>query len=256
MNEKPRSGYAQVRGLKMYYELHGSGRPLVLLHGAFGMVEAWGTVLPTLAKHYQVIIAEMQGHGRTADIDRPFTSEDMADDTAALLKELKIEKADVFGYSMGGQIGLALAIRHPGVVDRLAIIGATAGPMKDTYERDMYQQFLSITPENFNIPQMIDPYTKVAPNPDKWPDLVRKIREAGITYQGYTPEQMKGITAPVLVMMGDREGIRIEHAVEMRRLIPNSQLAIFPTADHFLLYTGPDKVLGTLLPFLEETQRS
>ena len=109
MNEPAEGKYASVNGLKMYYEIHGTGRPLVLLHGAFGLA----TVYPALAKDRQVIAVELQGHGHTGDIDRPLTCEQMADDTAALLTELKIEQADVFGYSMGGTVGLALAIRHP-----------------------------------------------------------------------------------------------------------------------------------------------
>jgi pimeloyl-ACP methyl ester carboxylesterase len=110
---------------------------------------------------------------------------------------------------------------------------------------------LSITPETFTFPQVKDPYDRVAPDPGKWPDLVRRIMDSGRTFKGYTEAQVKGITCPVLVMMGDREGIRLEHAVEMRRMIPDSQLAVFPNGDHFLLFMAPDKVLATLLPFLE-----
>jgi len=113
--------YASVGDLKMYHETHGAGRPLVLLHGAFMSA----TVYPALAENSQVIAVDLQGHGRTADIDRPFTFEQMADDVATLLKQLKIEQTDVFGYSLGGKVGLALAIRHPELVRRLAIYGAT-----------------------------------------------------------------------------------------------------------------------------------
>lgn len=251
MKENAQGNYAQVNGLSMYYEIHGAGKPLVLLHGSFGTAESWGQILPTLTKTRQVILVELQGHGRTADVERPLTMEQMADDTAALLKHLKIEEADVFGYSMGGEVGLALAIRHPEAVGRLAILGSAMGSMKDTYEKETYEQFLSITPEIFNFPQVKDPYVKVAPNPEKWPDLVRKIMAMGRSYEGFTHEQVKGIKCPVLVMMGDREGIRLEHAVEMRRTIPIAQLAVFPNADHFLLFMSPDKVMATLLPFLE-----
>ena len=115
-----KQGYAPVNGLKMYYEIHGTGKPLVVLHGAFG----WATAYPALAKNRQVIAVELQGHGHTADIDRPLTFEQMADDTAALLKHLKIEHADFFGYSMGGSVALAVAIRHPSLVDRVAINGS------------------------------------------------------------------------------------------------------------------------------------
>ncbi|RYG44661.1 alpha/beta hydrolase, partial [bacterium] len=207
--------YVQVNGMKMYYEAHGQGRPLVLLHGSFGTADSWGTLLPTLEKKRRVIVVELRGHGRTGGLDRPLTAEGMADDTAALLKELKIEKADVFGYSMGGKVALALAIRHPEAVGRVAILGSSMGSMKDTYEEASYAQFMSITPETFNFPQVKDPYTKVAPDPSKWPDLVKGIREMGLSFKGYTDEQAKGIQCPMLIMFGDREGIRLEHAVEM-----------------------------------------
>lgn len=251
MKENPQGQYAQVNGLKMYYEVHGTGKPLVLLHGSFGTAEGWAAILPTLTKTRKVIVVELQGHGRTADIERPLTMEGMADDTAALVKHLKLEKPDVFGYSMGGEVGLALAIRYPEAVGRLAILGSTMGAMKDAYEKETYDQFLSITPETFNFPQVKDPYVRVAPDPGKWPDLVQKIGEMGRSFKGFTLDQVKGIKSPVLVMMGDREGIRLEHAVEMRRAIPSAQLAVFPNADHFLIFMNPDKVMGTLLPFLE-----
>ena len=111
--------YAQVNGLKMYYEIHGTGEPLVLLHGAFGTAEGWTQVLPTLAKSHRVILVELQGHGRTGDIDRPLSFGQMAEDVAALLKQLKIQQIDVFGYSMGGSVAGALAIKHPELVRKL-----------------------------------------------------------------------------------------------------------------------------------------
>ena len=124
------NGYAPVNGLKLYYEVHDAGgTPLVLLHGAFG----WATVFPTLAKARQVIAVELQGHGHTADIDRPLTYEQMADDTAALLKQLRIEQADIFGYSMGGNVALAVAIRHPELVRKVAINGSHYGKIEDAY---------------------------------------------------------------------------------------------------------------------------
>src|SRR6266540_677931 len=136
--------YAEVNGLKMYYEIHGSGRPLVLLHGAFGFAEGWGAFLPTLTKTHQVIAIELQGHGHTNDIDRPLTFEQMADDAAALLKQLKIKDADFFGYSMGGTVALGVAIRHPELVRKLAFYGSCAGTAKDTYDPEAYKQFQSL----------------------------------------------------------------------------------------------------------------
>lgn len=241
----------QVNGLKMYYEVHGAGQPLVLLHGAFGTAEGWGGILPTLAAKHQVIVVELQGHGHTGDIDRPLSFERMAVDVAALLEQLGIKKADVFGYSMGGGVALALAIQHPDRVRKLAILGATAGATKNTYDAETYKQLKSITPETFNFPQVKDPYTRVAPDPSKWPLLVAKIVQMDDDFKGFAEKDTKGIKAHTLIMMGDHDGVRPEHAVEMFRLIPNAQLAIFPGGDHFFLYMHPDKLLSTLEPFLD-----
>jgi pimeloyl-ACP methyl ester carboxylesterase len=238
--------YATVNGLKMYYEIHGTGRPLVLLHGAFGLA----TVYPTLAKNRQVIAVELQGHGHTADIDRPLTCEQMADDTAALLKELKIEQADVFGYSMGGNVGLALAIRHPELVRKLAINGSYYGKMEDAFEPASFKQFNSLPPD-FAPPVLKGPYDKVAPDPRQWPALVAKVKKMGLEFKGFAREDMKSIKAHVLITDGDRSGVRPEHAVEMFRLIPNAQLAVFPGADHFLLLQSPEKILPTIAAFLD-----
>jgi len=119
-NKDAKGSYASVNGLEMYYEIHGSGQPLVLLHGAFGFVEGWATVLPTLTKTHQVIAVELQGHGHTNDLERPLIYEQMAEDVAALLQQLQIKDADLFGYSMGGMVALGVAIRHPELVRKLA----------------------------------------------------------------------------------------------------------------------------------------
>ena len=139
--------YAEVNGLRMYYEVHGEGRPLVLLHGAYMTVDAMGSILPGLAETRRVIVPEMQGHGRTADIDRPITYEGMADDVATLLRHLGIDEADAFGYSMGGGVALQLAIRHPGSVRRLVV--ASASYTSDGMQPELHEMIASITPEMF-----------------------------------------------------------------------------------------------------------
>jgi pimeloyl-ACP methyl ester carboxylesterase len=246
MDRDAKGKYATVNGLKMYYEIHGAGRPLVLLHGAFGSA----TVYPALARDRQVIAVELQGHGHTADRDGPITSEQMADDTAALLKELKIEQADFFGYSMGGKVGLAIAIRHPKLVRKLAINGSYAGKMADAFDPESFKQFSNL-PADFAPPVFKDPYDKVAPDPKHWPTLVAKVKKAGLDFKGFAPADLKAIKAPVLITLGDREGIRVEHAVEMFRLIPNSQLAVFPGADHFLIWQSPEKLFPPIATFLD-----
>jgi pimeloyl-ACP methyl ester carboxylesterase len=235
-----------VNGLKMYYEIHGTGKPLVLLHGAFG----WANVYPALAKNRQVIAVELQGHGHTADIDRPLSYEHMADDTAALLKHLKIERADFFGYSMGGNVALAIAIRHPTLVGKVAINGSHYGKLEDAFDATAFQQFKSL-PANFAPSVLKGPYDKVAPDPKQWPVLVAKVKQAGLDFKGFTRDDMKSIKAPVLITLGDRDGVRLEHAVEMFRLIPHAQLAVFPGGDHLLLWTSPETVLTPIAAFLE-----
>jgi pimeloyl-ACP methyl ester carboxylesterase len=238
--------YASVNGLKMYYEIHGTGRPLVLLHGAFGLA----TGFPTLAKSRQVIAIELQGHGHTADIDRPLTYEQMADDTAALLEQLKIEQADIFGYSMGGSVALAIAIRHPKLVRKVAINGSHYGKLEDAYNPETLKQFKSL-PSDFAPKVLKDPYDKVAPDPKQWPALVAKVKKMGLEFKGFAREDMKSIKAHVLITLGDRDGVKPEHAVEMFRLIPHAQLAVFPGADHFLLFQDPEKMLPAIAAFLD-----
>lgn len=241
--------YASVNGLKMYYEIHGTGKPLVVLHGAFG----WATRFPILSKRRQVIAVELQGHGHTADIDRPLTCEQMADDTAALLKHLKIEQADFFGYSMGGNVALAVAIRHPDLVRRLAINGSHYGKIEDAYEPETLKQFQSL-PDDFAPAVLKDAYDKVAPDPKQWPVLVAKIKKMGLESKGFSADEMKSIKAQVLIAQGDRDGVRPEHAVEMFRLIPNAQLAVFPGGDHFLIFLNSEKLLTTVATFLDPPQ--
>jgi pimeloyl-ACP methyl ester carboxylesterase len=241
--------YTSVNGLKMYYEIHGSGQPLVLLHGSFGFIEGWAAVLPALTKTHQVIAVELQGHGHTNDLDRPLTFEQMAEDVAVLLQQLKIKDADLFGYSMGGTVALGVAIRHPELVRKLATLGSCAGNLKDTFEPEAYQQFQSI-PADFAPPVLKKPYDRMSPDPSQWPVLVTKIKNMERDFKGYSAAELKAIKAQALIMFGDREGIRPEHAVEMYRLIPNAQLAIFPGGDHFILFHSLDKVLAALAPFL------
>lgn len=239
------TGYATVNGLRMYYEVHGAGEPLLVLHGAFG----WANVPPTLAKNRKVIAVELQGHGHTADIDRQLSFEQMADDTAALLKELKLDQVDVFGYSMGGNVGLALAIRHPKLVRRLAINGSHFGKLAEAFDTASFEQFQKL-PADFAPPVLKDTYDKVAPDPKNWPKLVAKVKKMELEFPGFARDDLKSVQASVLVTLGDRDGIRVEHAVELYRLIPKAELAVFPGADHLLLWQDPEKMLPTIAAFL------
>jgi pimeloyl-ACP methyl ester carboxylesterase len=232
-----------VNGLNMYYETHGSGQPLVVLHGAYMTIDAMGEVVPELAKTRQVIAVELQGHGRTADIDRPLSYEQMADDTAALLRHLGTEQADVFGYSMGGAAALQLTIRHPGLVRKLVV--ASASYTSEGAHPEMLEMIPTITPEVFAGSPIEEEYLRTAPNPEDFPTLVAKLKRLDMEPFAWPQEDIRSITAPTLLIVGDSDAIRLEHAVELFRLLgggvmgdlvglPKSQLAVLPGTTHFV----------------------
>lgn len=245
--------YAELDGLKMYYEIHGAGQPLLVLNGSFMAA----SVYPTLADGRQMIAADVQGHGRTADIDRPFIFEQMADDAAALLKHLKIERADMFGYSMGGTIGLAMAIRHPDLIRRLAIFGSHYRPIEEAWSPDLIKIWNEIKPETFAPEDIKEPYERQSPAPN-WKVLVAKILQMEKDFKGFSKEQMKAIKAEVFIGAGDTNDIPRKHLAEMRDLIPKSQLTIFPNTDHVVLMKNPDdkKVLSPIKEFLDAKKQS
>jgi pimeloyl-ACP methyl ester carboxylesterase len=238
-----RGNYAEVNGLNMYYEIHGAGEPLVVLHGAYMTIDAMGEVVPSLAETRQVIAVELQGHGHTADIDRPLSYEQMADDTAALLRHIGIEQADVFGYSMGGAAALQVAIRHPEVVRKLVV--ASASYTSEGAHPELLEMIPSITPEAFAGTPMEEEYLRTAPNPDDFPTLVAKLKRLDMEPFAWPPEDIQGIAAPTLLIVGDSDAIRLEHAVELFRLLgggvmgdlaglPKARLAVLPGTTHFV----------------------
>jgi len=241
--------FADVNGLKMYYEIHGAGQPLVLLHGGLATIDnSFGKLIPELSKHYRVIALEQQGHGHTRDVDRPLSYEQMAEDTVALLAQLKIEKADFFGWSDGAAIGLQIAIKHPQMVRKLAMIGISYN--NDGLEPEVVKGIASLTPEM--IPkQFHDDYARVAPEPQQWAGVVAKIRTMAVEWKGFSREDLRGVNVPVLVMVGDRDIVRVEHAVEMFRIFRNARLAVLPGVSHFGVVERPEWVLGMVTSFLE-----
>lgn len=261
----PQTGYAPVNGLSMYYEIHGQGRPLVLLHGAYMTIDMMGPLLPGLAATRQVVAAEQQGHGRTADIDRAITYEQMADDTAGLLQHLGIDSADIVGYSMGGGIALQLAIRHPGVVRKLVV--ASASYTSDGMHAVALEMFPSITPELFAGSPIEEAYVRTAPNPGDFPKLVDKLKQLDTTEFAWPADDIRRIAAPTMIVLGDSDGVRLEHAVELFRLLgggvmgdlqgmPKSQLAVLPGTAHFVppgfgLLDRAEWLLDLVQPFLD-----
>jgi pimeloyl-ACP methyl ester carboxylesterase len=237
-----RTGYAAVNGLEMYYEIHGSGEPLLLLHGAYMTVDMFGPLLEGLAAGRQVIVPELRGHGRTADVEGPITYEAMADDAAGLLTHLDLESADVVGYSMGAGAALQLAIRHPEAVRRLVV--ASASYAYDGMQPEMIEMVPTITPEMFAGSPMEQEYQRIAPNPDDFTTLVAKLKALDETPFDWS-EGVRGLTAPTLLIVGDADVVRLEHAVEFFRLLggghmgdltgpPESRLAVLPGTTHFI----------------------
>jgi pimeloyl-ACP methyl ester carboxylesterase len=160
-----------------------------------------------------------------------------------------VQSADVFGYSDGGVVGLGLAIKHPQLVRKLAILGANAGTLASTYDKASYEQFLNL-PDDFAPAVSKGAYDRMAPDKAKWRVLVRKIKDLGCSFRGFPDDDLRSIKALTLIMQGDRDAVRAEHAVAMMRLIPQSQLAIFPDGDHFILYKRTAKVAEVLVDFL------
>jgi pimeloyl-ACP methyl ester carboxylesterase len=237
-----RGNYAEVNGLNMYYEIHGTGEPLVVLHGAYMTIDSMGEVVPSLAESRQVIAVELQGHGRTADVDRPLTYEQMADDTAALLRHIGI-RADIFGYSMGGAAAFQVAIRHPEVVRKLVV--ASVSYTSEGAHPELLEMIPNITPEAFAGTPIEEEYLRTAPNPDDFPTLVAKLKRLDMEPFAWPQEDIRGIAAPTLLIVGDSDAIRLEHAVELFRLLgggvmgdlvglPKSQLAVLPGTTHFI----------------------
>jgi pimeloyl-ACP methyl ester carboxylesterase len=249
----------------MYYDVHGDGPPLLLLHGAYMTADMMAPLAAGLGRTRRVIVPEQQGHGRTADADRPITYEQMADDTAALAQSLEIGQADVVGYSMGGAIALQLAIRHPGLVRRLVV--ASAGYRYDGMPAEAIAMFPSISPEMFAGSPIESEYQRLAPNPGDFPNLVEKLKVLDTTDFAWPEDDVRGIAAPTLIVLGDSDGVRLEHAVELFRLrgggvmgdlsgMPESQLAVLPGTSHFVppgsgLLDREEWLLAMIAPFLD-----
>ena len=262
--DQARTGYSEVNGLRLYYEIHGDGRPLVLLHGAYMSIESMKPILDRLAEDRQVIAMESQGHGRTADIDRPITYEQMADDVAAAMVDLGIQQADVFGYSMGASTALQLAIRHPASVRRLVV--ASGSYRTEGMYPELVDMIEQMTPETFAGSPFEAEYKRLAPNPENFPVLVEKLVQLDTTPQRWPAADIEGIEAPTLVISGDADVIRPEHSVEIFRLLgggPTSdfmgasddQLAILPGASHLGVIEEVDLLMAIVPEFLDREIR-
>lgn len=251
------SGYAPVNGMQMYYEIHGEGSPVVLLHGSFYSIELWGAILPALAAHHQVIAVEMQGHGRTSDINRPLKYEHLADDVDAFMGFLNLPLADIFGYSMGGGVALQLAMRHPERVRKLVLLSAHF--RADGYYPESTAAIAALTPELFAGGPLDEIYQRIAPAPDALPRLVEKMKAMEGEDYAWAEDDLRAITAPAFLIYADSDGMTLEHMIALFQLLgggvpgdlapmPASQLAIIPGTNHVLLAS---ERYGEWLPMVE-----
>jgi pimeloyl-ACP methyl ester carboxylesterase len=253
-----RSGHADVNGLRMYYEIHGAPRdgapPVVLLHGGGSTIQtSFGKLLPLLARTRRVIAFEQQGHGHTADVpDRPFSFAQSAKDAVALLRFLRVERADVVGYSNGGHIAIQLALDHPEVVNRLVVVSAMTS--RDGADPQFWEGFPTATLGQMPS-ELKEAYLAAAPHPEQLPTFFAKSVKRMQEFQGWSPEQVKTIRAPTLILLGDRDVVRPEHAVWLYRTLPDARLAVLPGTDHTAIVRRADVVHPLVEGFLAEGAR-
>ncbi|MFO0908946.1 MAG: alpha/beta hydrolase [Isosphaeraceae bacterium] len=259
--EKPVVGYAPVNGLKVYYEVHGQGEPLVMLHGAFMAISGdWAEWVADLAKTRKVIAIELQGHGRTGDIDRPITGENLADDVAAVLDHIKIPQADVLGYSLGGGVALTCAVRHPEKVRKVVSISAVY--RSDGWVKEGAEAIAKITPELFKGSPMEAEYRRLSPNPDGFAAFVTHLIASNGKGSTITAEQFKATKAPMFFIHGDADGVQLAHIAEMYRLKGGevhgdmgprsaSRLAILPDTTHVTLMERKSAIVPMVNAFLD-----
>ncbi len=253
------SGYAPVNGLNIYYEVHGEGEPIVLLHGAYMTINLnWGQIIPELAKTKKIIALELQGHGRTSDKGRPFSYAALADDVAGVMKYLNLDSADILGYSFGGTIAFQLAIQNPELVKKLIIVSTVF--KYDGWLPEARDVFVSIEPEFLDNTPLKTEYDNIAPDPKQWHPFVTKFIKFDKEHFNLGEEKIKSIQSPTLLIMGDNDGVALEHKSEMYQLLggdvfgdmaglPKSHMAILPGTGHVSLMMETEKILALITTF-------
>jgi pimeloyl-ACP methyl ester carboxylesterase len=256
MTTTPAQGsHVEVDGLSIYYELHGEGPPLVLLHGGLLTIElGFGDVLPALAERHKVVAIELQGHGRTADVDRPLSLERFADDVAQVLTAVGVDRADVIGFSLGGLVTVELARRHPERVRRLVLASVNTRP--DGYHEEIRspdaQPGVGRMPTEGDFLAFEEAYRAVAPDPDHFSIFAAKLAAFVGSLPGWSDDEFRVLTAPTLVLIGDNDFVRVEHAAHMQEVLPDARLAVVPGATHVGLLHETDLVVPVLRRFLGE----
>jgi pimeloyl-ACP methyl ester carboxylesterase len=257
------TGYAPVNGLQMWYEVHGEGRPLVLLHGNLSTIGVdFGGIVPSLAKGRRVVGVEQQAHGHTADVDRPLSVGQWARDTAALLGHLGIGQADVFGFSSGSAVAMQLALDHPELVGKLVL--ASFSYRLDGLHPGLLDNIGQLQPEHLAGTPFEQDYARVAPNPGDWPKLIEKIKEMEHDPPQWTADDVRNLAAPTMLLVGDSDIVQPEHTVELFRLLgggvigdlaglPRARLAVLPGTTHVTLMQRADWLAPMVAEFLDGT---
>jgi pimeloyl-ACP methyl ester carboxylesterase len=258
-NKPTESGYANINGLKMYYEIYGEGKPIVLLHGSYMNIPLnWSHIIPLLSKDRKVIVTELQGHGRTRDIPRELSYEGMADDVSGLLTHLKLDSADILGYSMGGGVAFQVAVRHPEQVRRLIVLSGTYA--HDGWWPDVEASFATFTPEMFNGTTIQRQYDSLGNDPAHFSEYIRKVISIDLKPYDWS-KAVKAIQAPIFMAIGDADGVRYEHALELFRAkgggkmgdlhgLPQSRLAVIPGTTHIGMMQRTDWLIPMISDFL------
>lgn len=258
--QKPTTGYAPVNGLKVYYEIHGEGEPVVMLHGAFMTITGWSDWVKELSKTRKVIAVEMQGHGRTADIKRPMSFENHADDVAALLDHLKIPSADIIGYSLGGGVAMQTAIRHPEKVRKVVSISSVF--RFDGWVKEGRDALPNITAEVFKGSPMEAEYKRLSPTPNEFPAFVKHVISTAAKPYDFGAEKLRATKSPMFFIHGDADGVTFDHIAEMYRLKgggnihgdmqprSESRLAMLPNTTHVTLMNHWPTIVPMVNDFL------
>jgi pimeloyl-ACP methyl ester carboxylesterase len=248
----PPGHYAPINGLRLYYEVHGQGRPLVLLHGGLLTIDlAFGPLIPALAERHRVIGVELQGHGHTGDIERPMRVDSLADDVASLLDHLSLESADVFGFSLGGMVALTMGLRHPDRIGRLVIASVDHQPNHAPFEQRDDPDVARRMPTEEDFLGMREAHARVAPRPEDFDAMAEKTSSMVHGFGGWSDSQLRSISPPTLLLVGDTDFVPLEHAVAMFKQIPEAELAVLPGTTHMGVTRNADWVLAMVRPFLE-----
>ena len=255
-------GTVNIDGLEMYYQVHGEGEPLVLIHGGLMTIEAWGPILPALAENRKVYAIELEGHGRTVDLDRPLSMQQFAQDVSGFIEQMDLGPIDIVGFSMGGGTAMGVGVLHPELVKSLVIISASHQP--DSIWDSVRAGWPYMTAEMMEGTPMLAAYEAVAPQPERFSGFVDKIRESMVSgEQSWTDEQIASIPVPVLMIIGDTDLVQFDKALEMFRLLGGQsstgpmgpalntarQFAVVPGATHYDIMFKTDLMLPLIESF-------